>query len=114
MDNNTDLIHFNLQDAQAPALSEPLPDVEQNFVIYSSIQILNRLLSRPKGFVNHTYWESQDLPLISLNRESWNVHQLVPWTGSKATWVQLVINNIDGTGHPFHLVSTAPSPLPCI
>ena len=74
-------------------------------MIYSSIQILNRMNSIPKGFVNRTTWEPQATPLISLDRDSWDKHQLVPWTGSMEVWAELTINNVDATGHPFHLVS---------
>jgi hypothetical protein len=74
-------------------------------MVYSSIEVLNRLGSVPKGFINRTSWEPQGLPLISLGRDKWDKNQLVPWTGPEPVWVELTINNIDATGHPFHLVS---------
>ena len=85
-----------------------LPEAEKFFMIWSSITILNRLGQVPHGMINRTFWEPQDLPLISTERESWNEHQLVPWTGAKPAWVELTINNLDSNGHPFHLVGPLP------
>ena len=108
--NITDVAAFNLREARGPMLADPLPEhPEQTFMIYAVVQVLDHEQGIPKGFVNRTTWVPQSLPLISLNREEWNDHQLVPWTGSKASWVELTINNIDGTGHPFHLVSVLSS-----
>jgi hypothetical protein len=74
-------------------------------MIYTAIEVWNHLNNIPHGFINHTYWEPQGLPLLSLDRESWDDHQLVPWTGPEPVWIELTINNIDANGHPFHLVS---------
>lgn len=85
-------------------------------MIYTAIEILNKEHQIPKGFINHTTWEPQSLPLVALDREIWDKHQLVPWTGPEPVWVELTINNIDANGHPFHLVglpfaiSTKPPP----
>ncbi|CZR52693.1 related to multicopper oxidase [Phialocephala subalpina] len=103
LDNETDVVRFNLQDLKGPPLTKPLPNAKKTFMIYTAIEILNHLGSRPHGFINHTTWESQSLPLISLDREIWNSHQLVPWTGPEPVWIELTINNIDNSGHPFHL-----------
>lgn len=73
-------------------------------MIYTVVEVLNHQNSIPKGFVNHTTWEPQKLPLVALGHEDWDSHQLVPWTGSDPVWVELTINNIDTAGHPFHLV----------
>jgi len=86
-------------------LSQALPAPEKTFMIYTAIEVWNHLNNIPHGFINHTYWEPQDLPLVSLGREVWDAHQLVPWTGSEPVRVELTINNIDANGHPFHLVS---------
>jgi hypothetical protein len=85
-------------------------------MVWSSITILNRLGQIPHGMINRTFWEPQELPLISTERESWNEHQLVPWTGAGPVWVELTINNLDSNGHPFHLVGPHPLeslPLSC-
>jgi FtsP/CotA-like multicopper oxidase with cupredoxin domain len=55
------------------------------------------------GFINRTSWQPQARPLIATARKDWNDRQLVPWTGPDPVWVNLAINNLDGTGHPFHL-----------
>lgn len=101
----TEIHRFNLREAKGPPLASPLPDAGRIFMIYTAVEILNHLNGIPKGFINHTTWEPQALPLVSLNRDGWNSHQLVPWTGSEPVWIELTINNIDGTGHPYHLVS---------
>jgi hypothetical protein len=102
--NETEIIQFNLRDAKGPPLTSPLPDAQKSFVLYTVVQVLAHQNSIPKGFINHTTWEPQSLPLVALDRMSWNSHQLVSWTGPKPIWIELTINNIDGTGHPFHLV----------
>ena len=96
---------FNLGTAKGHALTSPVPEAQKVFMVWSSITILNRLGQIPHGMINRTFWEPQELPLISTERESWNKHQLVPWTGDEPVWVELTINNLDSNGHPFHLVS---------
>jgi FtsP/CotA-like multicopper oxidase with cupredoxin domain len=43
---------------------------------------------------------------LALDRAQWDKNQLAPWTGKDLKWVDIVVNNIDFMGHPFHLVST--------
>lgn len=105
MNNGTEVHQFNLQKAEGPSLISPLPEPGMTFMIYTSIQVLNHLAGIPKGFINHTFWEPQSLPLVALERERWDKHQLVPWTGPAPIWIELTINNLDANGHPFHLVS---------
>jgi hypothetical protein len=106
--NQTEARRFNLREAKGTALIAPLPDPGKTFMIYTAIEILQHLNQIPHGFINHTSWEPQKRPLISLDRETWNAHQLVPWTGPEPVWVELTINNLDSNGHPFHLVTTPP------
>ena len=112
---------FNLRTAKGVELPSRLPEAQKLFMIWSSITILNRLGQVPHGMINRTFWEPQELPLISTERESWDVHQLVPWTGADPVWVELTINNLDSNGHPFHLVGphsleSLPNfcPIPCL
>jgi len=47
--------------------------------------------------------------LIELDREEYDVHQLIPYVpigreGTTGKWVDIVVNNLDEKGHPFHLV----------
>ena len=76
------------------------------------MEILARLGNVPVGFINRTTWVAQSSPLeplMNLPREDWDKNQLVPWIPVsrdklKATWVDIVVNNLDEKGHPFHLV----------
>lgn len=65
-------------------------------------------MNMPEGRINRTTWKVQahpPLPLLALDRNEWDKNQLVPWTGSQdPRWIDVVINNQDFTGHPFHLV----------
>jgi hypothetical protein len=78
---------------------------EQTILLYASTQTLSVHGNKPLGFVNHTSWQPQSLPLLSQNRSSWDDNQLIPFigSGSKPTKVRLVINNLDDGAHPFHL-----------
>ncbi|OKL62992.1 hypothetical protein UA08_01788 [Talaromyces atroroseus] len=101
--NGNDLRRFNLGEAKGNSLDSPLPEPQTFYMIYTNVQVINQLDDEARGLVNRTIWEPQSLPLISLDRESWNDHQLVPWTGPEPVWVELTINNVDKNGHPFHL-----------
>lgn len=81
-------------------------------VLYTATQKLSHLHNIPHGFMNETTWSPQgepQLPLISLSREQWDANQFVPkidgsnYSGMNGPWVDLVINNLDDGGHPFHL-----------
>lgn len=110
-ENETTLARFDLQKAKGPTLDQPLPDARESILLYSSIQILSHENYRPMGFINRTSWRPLDLPLLALDHEEWNKKQLVSWIGSEPGWVDIVINNLDGAPHPFHLVR---SPHSCI
>ncbi|RFU81929.1 ferro-o2-oxidoreductase [Trichoderma arundinaceum] len=100
-------VHLNL--ATLSSKDEPSPIVtaeeEQTVLFYVSTQKLAVNGNKPIGFVNHTFWQPQPLPLLSQNRSSWDDHQFIPFigSGSKPTKVKLVINNLDDGSHPFHL-----------
>lgn len=100
-----DVTSFDLRSAQGLHLSQSLPEPIHKFMIYSVVEVLDHNHGIPKGVVNRTSWEPQALPLLAMKRDDWDQNQLVPWTGPEVGWVELTINNIDGTGHPFHLVS---------
>lgn len=67
--------------------------------------IKSHLGNTPHGYVNHTTWEPQAQPLLSLRRQDWDKHQLFPYVqaGSDPMHVDLVINNLDDGAHPVHL-----------
>lgn len=108
MGNTTgaELRQMNLRELEGLPLEKSFPEPEAKFMIYTTVQILNQLDDDIRGVINRTYWEPPSIPLISSERDTWNSHQLIPWTGDKPIWVELTINNIDINGHPFHLVST--------
>jgi FtsP/CotA-like multicopper oxidase with cupredoxin domain len=102
--------HFDLTKARtASVLPMSLPAAETTFVLYATTMQLAHLGNRPLGFINHTSWQPQSTPLSTLPRSSWDSNQLVPWTGplenpaGEPSWVDIVLNNIDDGGHPFHL-----------
>lgn len=80
---------------------------DETILLYASISYLTQYEYRPKGFINHTSWSlsnSSDTPLLALDQTSWptDPDPFVVKTG-RTEWVDLVINNIDDKGHPFHL-----------
>ncbi|KAL7936532.1 multicopper oxidase [Trichoderma chlorosporum] len=110
--NQASLLKFSsshLDLASLTATHKPAPIVtaeeEQTILFYVSTQKLAVHGNKPLGFVNHTVWQPQAVPLLSQNRSSWDDNQLIPFigTGSKPTKVKLVINNLDDGAHPFHL-----------
>ncbi|KAL4896570.1 multicopper oxidase-domain-containing protein [Aspergillus ambiguus] len=83
-------------------------------VVYTKIQKLSIRHNVPYGFFNRTSWLPQADPpiaLINLQRDKWDKNQFgitvnVPHetgTSHDADWVDLVVNNLDDGGHPFHL-----------
>ncbi|RFU31596.1 hypothetical protein B7463_g4715, partial [Scytalidium lignicola] len=104
--------YFNISSAFVPVLpSKLMPAVaDQTILLYTKIEVLARLSNAPRGFINRTTWAPQaspNKPLIELHRSEWDKNQLVPWVGledsSKTKWVDIVVNNLDEKGHPFHL-----------
>ncbi|EQL00798.1 Multicopper oxidase family protein [Ophiocordyceps sinensis CO18] len=91
------------------ALPTPTPALparaQHTILLYMKTQKLSQFENRPLGFINHTTWEAQTPPLLSLSRQSWDSHQMLPfinWTAQPAI-VDLVINNLDDGSHPVHL-----------
>ncbi|KAH8900175.1 hypothetical protein GQ53DRAFT_869529 [Thozetella sp. PMI_491] len=102
-DTEVEATRFDLREAAGLSLDSPLPNPQTTYMIYAKVQVMNQLDDEARSLVNQTIWAPQTLPLLALDRDDWDKHQLVPWTGSQPVWVELVINNIDTTGHPFHL-----------
>ncbi|KAK4540694.1 hypothetical protein LTR36_009025 [Oleoguttula mirabilis] len=105
------LDHLNLDSVEAAHdQSSILPkNADRTIVLYTITQKLARLNNVPHGSINNTYWEPQaspPAPLITLNREQWDEHQLVPqipYNPDSPLWIDIVLNNLDEEGHPFHL-----------
>ncbi|KIX96822.1 uncharacterized protein Z520_07542 [Fonsecaea multimorphosa CBS 102226] len=125
-----ELEYYNLQ-AAVPNYSLPIPwsDEPWKFVVYTTTLKLARHHNIPMGFINHTSWSPQSPPLLSLARAQYDQNQLSPHiplakddaaiADGSAGWVEIVINNLDDGGHPFHLhgysfyvVSVFPPPIP--
>ena len=96
-------------------------NVAETAVLYTTMFIHSSSGNRPVGSVNGTSWmveNSRSKPLLSLDREEWGsttedaglLEELrVPYFPRSAgdRWVDIVVNNLDDTGHPFHMVSHA-------
>ncbi|KAI8652064.1 hypothetical protein NCS56_01423200 [Fusarium sp. Ph1] len=82
------------------------PKAKETLVFYAKTEKLAHLNYEPVGFINHTSWKPQSLPLLSQNRSAWDESQLVPFIGlssNEPTRVDIVINNLDDGAHPFHI-----------
>jgi FtsP/CotA-like multicopper oxidase with cupredoxin domain len=79
------------------------------FVLYTKTLKLSQFNNHPMGFMNRTSWQPQSnptQPLLTLPRSQWDKNQLVPWielANSGPLWIDIVLNNLDDGGHPFHL-----------
>jgi hypothetical protein len=114
-DRGTASSHFDLSTARSVALVPAMPaKADQTLVIYNHLEMLARFDNVPMGFMNMTNWIPQDEPLIQVPRREWDKHQFVPEIKSSSGWVDIVINNLDDKGHPFHLVSLCHMLLPCL
>lgn len=108
-----------------PSIEDILSDIPRSAsvditeVVYAKVQKLSIRHNVPYGFFNRTSWLPQSdpsTPLIDLAREKWDKNQLTftahtaqsPPMNAKSdhdgTWVDLIVNNLDDSGHPFHLV----------
>src|SRR5687767_919533 len=96
--NDSDASTFlSLQGLKGAKQSTTLPDPDHKFMIWSVVEVLDHNHGIPQGVVNRTSWQPQSIPLLALPRDEWDGNQLVPWTGPSSAWVELTINNIDGT-----------------
>ncbi|KAJ9634741.1 hypothetical protein H2204_006190 [Knufia peltigerae] len=110
--------YYNLQAAKASANTRvAFSETPLKFVIYTTTLKLAKHHNIPMGFINHTSWSPQlSGPLISISRSQYDQNQLSPHiplsskvkdegTGHNESdgWVEVVINNLDDGGHPFHL-----------
>jgi FtsP/CotA-like multicopper oxidase with cupredoxin domain len=124
-----ELEYFNLQAAVSSSSNPDVQSEPMKFVVYTTTMKLARHHNIPMGFMNHTSWSPQPEPLISIPRSEYDQNQLSPHipfhldnpstSPNSDTWVEIVINNLDDGGHPFHLhgysfyvVSVFPPPIP--
>ncbi|KAL1962155.1 hypothetical protein VTN77DRAFT_559 [Rasamsonia byssochlamydoides] len=105
-DNHNRRIDISKTPSATSILAPLPPKAQQTHIIYTKIEKLSRLHNIPYGFFNRTTWRPQrdpPFPLIVLAREQWDRNQFAVWTGPQPVWVDLVVNNLDEGGHPFHL-----------
>ncbi|KAK5689584.1 hypothetical protein LTR97_012757 [Elasticomyces elasticus] len=88
-------------------VSTKIPEkVSTTILLYSTISYLAEYENRPKGFINRTSWDISGIqtPLSDLARSEWpsRVDALI-LPVQQGDWVDVVLNNMDDKGHPFHL-----------
>ena len=108
---------FNLQNAQGHlvALDKAPADTA---LLYTSLGINAFKNNEPWGELNHTSWVWRNpyaKPLLSMDKDAWQsgTEQANPlrtfkvqrFEAGEQRWMDLVVNNVDDRGHPFHLVS---------
>ncbi|XWW96247.1 hypothetical protein V2A60_004220 [Cordyceps javanica] len=110
---------FNVRDARGVEI-DPDSRIHQQptetALLYTSLAINNFKHDEPWGEVNHTSWvwrDPQAKPLLALDRDEWansteqanNLRTFrAPWyQDGQDRWIDLVVNNVDDKGHPFHL-----------
>lgn len=117
---------FDIRTAHGPAMpgnSAIHAAPQETALLYTSLGTNSFKNDEPWGEVNHTSWVWKDpsaKPLLALDRDEWakgteQANQLrtfdTPWyAAGQERWIDLVVNNIDDKGHPFHLVSKAMGP----
>ncbi|KAH8809441.1 laccase [Xylogone sp. PMI_703] len=114
------VVHFSLAKASGSPVMAGIDIAKKpvaTSVLYTKMSIRSASGLRPVGSVNHTSWivvDPKAPPLLALDRSQWNqvtdqhspLWSLdVPWyhDSREDRWMELVLNNIDDKGHPFHL-----------
>jgi FtsP/CotA-like multicopper oxidase with cupredoxin domain len=101
---------FDIQ-ATEPSRSQ-LADIadhaDTTLVLYAITQKLAHLDNEPHGFINNSMWNMSpsEPPIIDRPRAAWPTDHLIPhipYNASSPLWVDIVLNNRDEEGHPFHI-----------
>ncbi|KID92385.1 Multicopper oxidase family protein [Metarhizium guizhouense ARSEF 977] len=115
---------YNVQNAEGLLIPEDAP-LRKNPVevalLYTSLSINSFKNDEPWGELNHTSWtwkDPQARPLLAIDRNEWQngTEQANPlrtfhvprYEAGEDRWLDLVVNNVDDKGHPFHLVNIPP------
>ncbi|GJN67754.1 hypothetical protein PLICBS_001782 [Purpureocillium lilacinum] len=110
---------YDLDNAEAPRIPDSSmlrTDPVEVALLYTSLAINSFKNDEPWGELNHTSWVWKDptaKPLLAMDNATWANGTVqanpmrdfrVPWfeTGDER-WLELVVNNVDDKGHPFHL-----------
>lgn len=113
-DESLPSVTFNLEDVVGPKLTAAsTPESpRETLLLYTKIEILAQYKHIPKGFINRTTWDPSKFgsqPLLAQDRSVWNDKAYVPVVrAGPDKWVDIVLNNMDDKGHPFHLVCITP------
>ncbi|KUJ20809.1 uncharacterized protein LY89DRAFT_611217 [Mollisia scopiformis] len=100
---------YDLVDARSPELKSatvPTAMSSQTILLYTKVEILAEYSNIPKGFINRTSWNEHppdEPPMINWNRQGWDERFVPQIKSSDDEWVEIVLNNMDEKGHPFHL-----------
>lgn len=115
---------ISLADVNGIALSDEIAastKPAETVVFYTTIKNRATHENRPAGLFNHSSWIVKDAfapPLLAVDEEKWaglakEPSPLQNFTvstfaasaaGDKTRWLDVVVNNLDDKGHPFHLV----------
>lgn len=117
-------LQFDLKDAQGlelPSTSAIHNPAAETALLYTTLGLRTIVGNQPIGEVNHTSWliaNPQAKPLLALEPESWagvtkqpskvqkfHVPHFKASSSNEERWMDLVVNNVDDKGHPFHVVS---------
>ena len=125
IDDDKVVDHLDLADVTGVPAAVPR-EISQTAVFYANMEIRSALGDIPVGVINHTSWQSPDPlaePIITLGPSKWpdktsprpgqlqiHIPTFQPLSGG-SDWIEVVINNVDDRGHPFHLVSPSVSRL---
>ncbi|OAQ85964.1 laccase IV [Purpureocillium lilacinum] len=110
---------YDLDNTEAPRIPDSSmlrTDPVEVALLYTSLAINSFKNDEPWGELNHTSWVWKDptaKPLLAMDNATWANGTVqanpmrdfrVPWfeTGDER-WLELVVNNVDDKGHPFHL-----------
>ncbi|KAJ3490762.1 hypothetical protein NLG97_g5718 [Lecanicillium saksenae] len=100
-------VHFNLANLTSSSIESNFAeeDESETVLFFVKTMLLNMYHGKPVGHLNATFWKPQEIPLLALNRSSWDDHQNMPFisTSAKPKRVNLIINNNDDGAHAFHL-----------
>ena len=105
---------LDLSGVQGMPIDEKLVEPVEQAVFYSEMKIRAADHNHPVGAINHTSWMAPRKPLLAADRDDWDAMVTQPtsmqkfkvpqFPAGKDKWAEIVLNNFDDRGHPFHLV----------
>lgn len=112
-----DLATAQGSDGDSVDSSITLPEPAETALLYTTVSPNSYKEDAPWGELNHTSFVWKDAhakPLLAMDKKTWEngTEQANPmrefgvpkFAGGEGRWMELVVNNIDDKGHPFHLV----------